>query len=86
MKVSALNAYVDRKNSFAKMFGQKMLSLQIPLHRQIIADSIDCDLSPENLTCDGEMPRAQVNARYKALIKAAQELKALDRTVVFESV
>jgi hypothetical protein len=81
MKVSALTAYVDRKNSFAKIFGQKPLSLQNALHRQAIADSIDCDLSPENLTCDGELPRAEVNRRYKALGIAAQELKALDPTV-----
>jgi hypothetical protein len=83
MKVSALTAYLDRKNSFAKIFGQKVLSLQSAQDRQVIADSIDCELSPENLSCDGELPRAQVRARYTALTKAAQELKALDPTVKF---
>jgi hypothetical protein len=81
--MSALTAYVDRKNSFSKIFGNKELSLQNASDRQKIADSIDSDLSPENLTCDGELPRSQVNARYKALTSAAFELKRLDPSVKF---
>jgi len=78
---SALTAYVDRKNSFADIFGQRHLSLQSAEDRQRIASSIDSDLSPENLTCDGELSRAQVQARYKALTSAAQELVQLDPSV-----
>ncbi len=81
--MSALTAYLDRKNSFAKLFGNKELSLQNATDRQKIADSIDCDLSPENLTCDGELPRSVVHARYKELTKAAFELKRLDPSVKF---
>ena len=81
--MSALTAYVDRKNSFAKIFGNKELSLQNASDRQKIADSIDCDLSPENLTCDGELPRSVVQSRYKALTAAAFELKKLDPSVKF---
>ena len=81
--MSALTAYLDRKNSFAKIFGQKELSLQVAADRQRIADSIDADLSPENLTCDGELPRSQVQARYKQLTAAATELKRLDPGVKF---
>ena len=29
--------------------------------------SLACQLSPENLTCDGELSNAQVNKRYKNL-------------------
>ena len=81
--MSALNTYLDRKNAFAKMFGQKALSLQNAADRQRIADSIDADMSPENLTCDGELPRSQVQARYRALMAAAKELKKLDPSVKF---
>jgi hypothetical protein len=81
--MSALTAYLDRKNSFAKLFGSKVLSLQVAADRQRIADSIDADLSPENLTCDGELPRSQVQARYKQLTAAATELKRLDPSVKF---
>jgi hypothetical protein len=39
---------------------------------------IDAKLSPENLSCDGELPRAEVNRRYRALTGAAQDLVNLD--------
>jgi hypothetical protein len=79
----SLTAYVDRKNAFAKIFGNRQLSLQNAADRQSIADSIDSDLSPENLTCDGELSRSQVQARYKTLTKAAKELQKLDPSVKF---
>jgi hypothetical protein len=78
LKMSALTSYVDRKNAFSKLFGQKPLSLQNAQDRKQIAQSIDADLSPENLTCDGELPRSQVQARYKSLTAAATELARLD--------
>lgn len=76
--MSALTTYVDRKNAFSKLFGSKQLSLQNSQDRKQIAQSIDADLSPENLTCDGELSRSQVQARYKALTAAAIELSRLD--------
>jgi hypothetical protein len=39
---------------------------------------IDAKLSPENLSCDGELPIAQVRARYRSLTAAAQDLVRLD--------
>ena len=81
--MSALKQYLDRKNAYATIFGAKQLSLQNATNRQKIADSIDCDLSPENLTCDGELPRSLVQARYKELTNAARELKQLDPSVKF---
>ena len=77
--MKALKAYVDRKNKWSAIFGQK--GLVIGKDNQAIADSLDCDLSPENLTCDGELSRSQVQAKYRELTKAAQELLALDPTV-----
>jgi hypothetical protein len=59
------------------------LSLLNAKDRQRIAESIDSDLSPENLTCDGELPRSQVQARYKFLTRAAQELQSIDPAVTF---
>ena len=81
--MSALATYLDRKNSFAKLFGQRALSLQVAADRQSIANSIERDLSPENLSCDGELPRSQVQSRYKQLTAAANELKRLDPSVKF---
>lgn len=76
-----LQAYVDRKNSWSKLFGSKQLV--IGQDNQAIADSLDCDLSPENISCDGERPASEVRKLYKFYTAAAQELKQLDPTVKF---
>ncbi len=81
--MKALQAYVARKNSFSAIFGRPALDLNNKADRQKIADSIDADLSPENLTCDGELPRSQVQARYRELTSAAKQLMALDPSVKF---
>jgi hypothetical protein len=81
--MSALKTYLVRKNAYGTIFGAKELTLDNATDRQKIADSIDSDLSPENLTCDGELPRSQVQARYRQLSAAARELQKLDASVKF---
>ena len=76
-----LKAYVDSRNAWAKIFNGAQLSLQSAADRQKIADMIDADLSPENLSCDGELPASQVRARFNNLMKVANELKAFDPNV-----
>lgn len=83
MNISTIEQYVERKNSFAKLFGTPALSLLRAEDRQKIADSIDAELSPENLTCDGELSRSQVQQRFNFLTRAAQELKSIDPAVTF---
>ena len=76
-----LQRYLDRKNQWNAIFGGR--ALVIGQDNQRIADMIDGELSPENLTCDGELSRSQVNARYRELTGAAEELRRLDPTVKF---
>jgi hypothetical protein len=83
MNIATIEQYVEQKNSWGKMFGQKPLSLMNARDRQRIAESIDSDLSPENLTCDGELSRSTVQARYRMLTRAAQELQSIDPSVTF---
>ena len=83
MNIATIEQYVERKNSFAKLFGTKPLSLLNAKDRQAIADSLDSDLSPENLTCDGEVRGAQLQAKYRFLTRAAQELQSIDPSVTF---
>jgi hypothetical protein len=78
-----LKAYVDQKNRWDMIFGRPALDLTNPKDRQSIAENIDSDLSPENLTCDGELSRTAVQQRYKQLTAAARELKELDPAVKF---
>jgi len=83
MNISNLEQYVERKNSWGRIFNSKQLSLLNAKDRQSIANSIDCDMSPENLTCDGELPASQVRARVKFLSRCAEELLSIDSNVTF---
>ncbi len=83
MNISTLEQYVEQKNRWGALFGNKPLSLLDAKDRQRIAESIDSELSPENLTCDGELSRAEVNRRYTQLTRAAQELQSIDPEVTF---
>ena len=83
MNISNLEHFVEQENRMAGIFGNKTLSLLSAEDRQRIADMIDCSLSPENLTCDGELSRSQVNQKYKYLTRCAQELQSIDPAVKF---
>jgi hypothetical protein len=79
--MKALQAYIEQKNKWNAIFKGEQFELKTAKGRQRVADALDCDLSPENLTCDGELPRSQVQKRYKALRDAAIQLTALDPQV-----
>lgn len=81
--MKALKAYVEQKNRWNAIFNGEQYELTTAAGRQRVADSIDAALSPENLTCDGELSRAQVAARYKELTAAARDLQQLDSSVKF---
>ena len=81
--MSALTDYVDHKNAYRKIFDKPLLSLSIAADRQAIADMIDGDLSPENLTCDGELRGEAVRRKYKQLTTAAAQLLKVDPAVKF---
>ena len=83
MNIQTLEQYVDQKNAWSAIFKGRKLSLLNAQDRQSIANSIDADLSPENLTCDGELSGFQVRARSKFLRRAAEELRSIDATVTF---
>jgi hypothetical protein len=83
MNISTLEQYVDQKNAWSAIFKGRKLSLLNAQDRQSIADSIDADLSPENLTCDGELSGFQVRAKAKFLRRAAEELQSIDSSVTF---
>ena len=78
-----LNTYLDQKNRWNAIFGSPAMSLDTAQDRQRIAEMIDNELSPENLTCDGELSRSAVKQRYQQLTTAARELKQLDPAVTF---
>jgi hypothetical protein len=83
MNISNIEQYVEQKNKWRSIFNQKPLSLLNQQDRQAIANSIDSELSPENLTCDGELRGAQVQNKFRYLTRCAEELLTIDPTVNF---
>ena len=79
--MQALNEYVAQKNRWEAMFGDAPLDLSNAEDRKKIASSIDADLSPENLSCDGELSRTATVAKYRKLSTVAKQLQKLDSTV-----
>ena len=80
--MKALTAYIDRQNKYQALFrGQRtepLYEIQTAAGRKRVAEMIDCALSPENLSCDGELSRAETNRRYRELTAAAKDLIRLD--------
>jgi hypothetical protein len=84
MKASKrLQDYVDGRNRIRALFGNRPLSLARAQDRQQLARDIDCSLSPENLSCDGELPRSVVQKKWVMLTKCAQELQRMDPSLKF---
>jgi hypothetical protein len=81
--MKALQAYIDQKNRWNALFNGTQYEIRTAQGRQRVANSIDAELSPENLTCDGELPRSQVQARYRQLTAAARDLQKLDPSITF---
>jgi hypothetical protein len=83
-----LKAYVDQKNSWNSVFNKnyRVLCLTSAKDRQRIADMLDSELSPENLTCDGELPRATVIARHKQLTRVAKQLLRIDPNIKLDAI
>ena len=80
MNIRNLEQYVHQANEWNRLFNPKRpaLSLLNQADRQKIATRLDSDLSPENLTCDGELPVAQVRTKHAYLTRCVQELLSFD--------
>ena len=76
-----LTEFVARENKWSALFGSPALSLDSGADRRAIARKIDACLSPENLTCDGELSRTEVDRKFRFLNKAAEQLLKLDPSV-----
>ena len=79
-----LTAYVDQKNQWNAIFGMAPMDINNDMDRVKIAQTLDSDLSPENLHCDGEISQAQAQRKYRTLSKVAEQLIKLDPTVTVE--
>ena len=57
-----LKAYVDQKNQWNAIFGMAPMDINNDMHRVQIAQTLDGELSPENLHCDGEISQHQFSS------------------------
>ena len=83
MNIANIESYVERKNAWQKIFKGRQYSLLSAVDRQALTSMLDADLSPENLTCDGELSGAAVRAKQKFLFRCAEELISIDPSVTF---
>ena len=74
-----LNKYLDQMNFARKMFNQPLLvaTSLTTADVETITARINSDYSPENLTCDGELSRTEVQARLQLLGGTVRDLESL---------
>jgi hypothetical protein len=78
--MKSLNTLLKQENDWSSIFNSKFVAYEVATAqgRERVAKMIDAKLSPENLSCDGELSIAQTRARYNALTSAAKDLVQLD--------
>jgi len=70
-----LQAYIDQKNTWNTIFGQAPMTFPLSqTDADKIASTLDSDLSPENLHCDGEISQTQAQNKYNYYGRVIKEL------------
>lgn len=67
-----LTQYIEQKNFIRSLFNEAEIDPKniSPCEARELLDSLECDLSPENLCCDGELRGAKLKAKAKMLNEA----------------
>ena len=79
----ALEKFVEQKNHWNSFFKGEQYEINTAAGRQRVADMIDAALSPENLTCDGEVRGHALIVKSKFLFRALDELRCIDPSLTF---
>jgi hypothetical protein len=71
-----LAEYIERKNFTRGLFNEPEIDPNniSPKEARELLDSLECDLSPENLCCDGELRGAPLKAKTRMLTEAKKAL------------
>lgn len=75
--MSHLTKYLDRVNFWRVNIDKAApytVSTLTEADAQVLVDNLQGELSPENLCCDGEISRSEVNARFRMFTGAMREL------------
>ena len=76
--MEALNKYVATLNWKNQLFKSPTISLDDAAGRLAVRESLECDLSPENLHGDGEFSATKVRANAKLFNTALAQLNKLE--------
>lgn len=85
----SLLKFIQQENEMHILFDRKAAGkplypedtdLLLDRHKKELADQLASSLSPENLTCDGELRGAKLRAKANMLNKAKAELVAMGVT------
>jgi len=79
--MKTLQAYIEQKNRWNALFKGEQFEVQSAAGRKRVAQSLDADLSPENLTCDGEVRGVELRKKQDYLNQCVTELIRLDPAV-----
>ena len=72
-----LNAYIEQKNTWGGFFGSPAITFPLTQSDvKSLTNSLDSDLSPENLHCDGEITARQAQAKASQLYDIVNDLEA----------
>ena len=72
-----LQHYIDNRNQWNSFFPNSK-TIAFPLDQKTVNDlarSLDGDLSPENLHCDGEISRTEAQRKYNYYGRVIKELE-----------
>ena len=83
----SLRKYINHQNRMATLFGGKLfdMSNMTAEDKTALAKKVLCDLSPENLTCDGELRGAKLRTKQQMLNGAKAELEAMGIRVEWDT-
>jgi len=70
-----LKAYVENKNQWNAIFGMAPMDINDGYDRLQIAKTLDGELSPENLHCDGEISQAEAHRKFNYYGRVIRELE-----------
>ena len=78
--MSMLEKYIADFNAKEEMFSPRPRIVTFPLtsaHKKMLRERVECELSPENLCCDGEASPAYVRTQGKFLRAVLNDLEQL---------